>query len=152
MGDFLAVVPIWNDHVGWRTPDTEVTELVGAGAVPVFLDGCGNLFGLDLTSGAVAPAVYFFDHEGAQPFERPIYAAGSSLGAFLLLLAEHDRALQERRPAGWELSIDPDIGKCPRAPPLWLTVCPPQVFSRALVGRLLRSRSGSLRLLRGPSH
>lgn len=119
VGDFLAVAPVWNDHAGWRTPDSEVTELLAAGAVPVFLDGCGNLFGLDLTSGGATPAVYFFDHEGPRPFDRPIYAAGSSLGAFLLLLAEHDHAVEEGRPTGWELLMDPDIDNCPRAPPLW---------------------------------
>lgn len=118
VGDFLAVVPVWNDHVGWRTPDSLVTELLHVQAVPIMGDGCGNLFGLDLTTGDRAPAVYFFDHEDG--FERPHYAAGSCLGAFLLLMGDHDRAFREGWPQQWELSIDGDIGKCPRAPPIWL--------------------------------
>jgi len=63
------------------------------------------------------PAVYFFDHEDS--YERPHWAAGSSLGAFLLLLADGDRAHAEAWPQKWELSIDPDIEKCPRAPAIW---------------------------------
>lgn len=118
VGEFLAVSPVWNDHVGWRTPDSLVTELLHAQAVPIMGDGCGNLFGLDLASGERAPAVYFFDHE--YEFDRPLYAAGSSLGAFLLLMGDHDRAFDEGWPERWELSIDPDIDKCPRAPPIWL--------------------------------
>jgi hypothetical protein len=120
VGEFWAISPIWNDRVGWRTSDTVVNELLNAQAVPIFGDGCGNLFGVDLTPGVEVPAVYFFEHEGPYPFAKPEYAVGSSLGAFLLLLADHDRALDERWPAKWELSIDPDIDKCPRAPPLWL--------------------------------
>jgi hypothetical protein len=61
--------------------------------------------------------VYFFDHQ--DEYERPRWAAGSSLGAFLLLYADHDRAYAEDRPDGWELEIDPDIDKCPRAPAIW---------------------------------
>lgn len=97
---------------------TEVTELAQVSAVPLFNDGCGNLFGLDLLSGNSVPAVYFFDHEVG--FEKPEYAAGSALGPFLLLLAQHDQAIQEGRAPGWELTVDPDIDKCPRAPPIWL--------------------------------
>jgi hypothetical protein len=37
-----------------------------------------------------------------------------------MLLAEHDVALHQKRPRGWELAIDPDLGKCLRAPPIWL--------------------------------
>ncbi|WP_332771894.1 SMI1/KNR4 family protein [Phenylobacterium sp.] len=118
VADFLAVSPIWNDHVGWRTDDSLVTRLLRAQAVPLFWDGCGSLYGLDLTVGESTPGVYFFDHE--DEFARPRWATGSSLGAFLLLLAEHDQALDEGRAAGWELSIDPDIDKCSRAPALWL--------------------------------
>ena len=118
VGDFPAIAPVWNDHVGWRERDVDVTALLPAGAVPLFLDGCGSLFGLDLTGADLGPAVYFFDREDG--FERPAYAAGSSLGAFLLLLSQHDLALQEKRPAGWELAIDPNLIHCTRAPPLWL--------------------------------
>jgi hypothetical protein len=38
----------------------------------------------------------------------------------LLLLGQHDRAIDEGRAPGWERDIDPDIDKCPRAPPIWL--------------------------------
>jgi hypothetical protein len=117
VGDFLAVRPVWNDYVGWRTEDSDITRLLEAQAVPIFLDGCGSLYGLDITPGVAVPAVYFFDHDNLVP--QPNWAAGSSLGAFLLLLGEHDRAYAEGRPAGWELQIDPDIDKCPRAPALW---------------------------------
>lgn len=117
VGEFLAVVPVWNDRVGWRTPDSLVTELLHVQAVPVMGDGCGNLFGLDLASKG-REAVYFFDHEDG--FARPEWAAGSSLGKFLLLMADYDRAYEEGWPADWWLSIDPNIDKCPRARPLWL--------------------------------
>lgn len=117
VGDFGAIAPSWNDWVGWGKDDFPSTALLHAEAVPIFSDGCFNLFGLDLSSGAESPAVYFF--EESRGFERPIYAAGSSLGAFLLLLAEEDLAFQENRPPGWQLAIDPDLDKCPRAPPIW---------------------------------
>ena len=117
VGDFGAIAPSWNDWVGWGKDDFPTTALLHADAVPIFSDGCFNLFGLDLSSGAETPAVYFF--EESRGFERPIYAAGSSPGAFLLLLAEEDLAFQENRPPGWQLAIDPDLDKCPRAPPIW---------------------------------
>lgn len=66
----------------------------------------------------IRPAVYVFDHEDL--FDRPRWAAGSSIGRFLLLLAQHDQAISENRSTGWRLSIDPDLDKCPRAPPIWL--------------------------------
>jgi hypothetical protein len=47
------------------------------------------------------------------------WAAGSSLGAFLLLLADGDRAHREAWPPKWELAIDPDLEKCLRAPAIW---------------------------------
>jgi hypothetical protein len=56
------------------------------------------------------PAVYFFDHEDL--FERPRWAAGSSLG-HLLLLGQHDRAIDEGRAPVWESGIDPDNENCP---------------------------------------
>lgn len=117
IGEFEAMTPGWNDYVGWRSSDLVITELIHAAAVPVFDDGCGNLFGLDVTIGVKTPAVYFFDHE--REFDRPLYACGSSLGRFMLLLADHDRAFDENWPEKWELKIDPDLEKCPRAPAIW---------------------------------
>lgn len=117
VGDFAAIAPIWNDVVGWRPMGFEIDGLLDVDAVPLFWDGCGSVFGLDLSMGPAVPAVYFFDHDHA--FSRPAYAAGSSLGVFLLLLADHDRSHRERWPTGWELKIDPDIDKCPRAPAIW---------------------------------
>jgi len=118
VGEFSTIAPIWNDRVGWAPLAVEITCLLSVGAVPIFFDGCGSVYGLDLTSGEQTPAVYFFDHE--DQFSRPRWAAGSSLGAFLLLLADHDRAYRENWPPDWPLSIDPEIDKCPRAPPIWL--------------------------------
>jgi hypothetical protein len=117
LGEFNAQTPEWNDRVGWRSPPTLVTALLRAAAAPVFDDGCGSLYGLDLTAGAEPPAVYFFDHEDG--FETPSWAAGSSLARFMLLLANKDRAYAERWPAKWELTIDPDIERCSRAPAIW---------------------------------
>ena len=51
--------------------------------------------------------------------KKPEFAAGSSLGAFLLLLAEEDRAYDERWPTGWQLKIDPDLYRCSRARAVW---------------------------------
>lgn len=95
----------------------ELTRLLHAEAVPIFLDGSGSLFGLDLSAGDSPPAVYFFDHE--QEFAAPQWAAGSSLGAFRLLLGDSDRAHQGGRPLKWELEIDPDLEHCTRAPAIW---------------------------------
>jgi hypothetical protein len=117
VGDFSAITPIWNDRVGWRPVAVEATQLLRAQAVPIFSDGCGSLFGLDLSSGDSSPAVYFFDHE--DEFQGPRWAAGSSLGAFLRLLADGDRAQQEGWAPRWELAIDPDLDQCPRAPAIW---------------------------------
>lgn len=117
VGAFSAVAPKWNDRIGWRGQDWEIKRLQHARAAPLLYDGCGSLFGVDLTAQGGVPAVYFFDHE--DEFSRPHYAAGSSLGAFLLLLAEHDQAIEEKRPPRWQLTIDPDIDKCPRAPAIW---------------------------------
>jgi len=117
VGDFAAVLPKWNARPEWW-PEGALRSLLHAHAAPIFFDGNGSLYGLDLSSESQRPAVYFFDHEGL--FERPRWAAGSSIGRFLLLLAQHDQAISENRAAGWELSIDPDLDKCPRAPPFWL--------------------------------
>lgn len=59
---------------------------------------------------------YLFDHERGF---APEPAAGSSLGVFLLLLADHDRAYDEKWPACWQLKVDPYIERCPRAPAIW---------------------------------
>ena len=117
IGDFGSTIPVWNDHVGRVTEDASIETLLPAKALPIFDDGCGSFFGVDVSRATDHPAVYFFDHESE--FKYPAYAAGSSIGTFLLLLAEHDIAINEKRPAGWELTIDPDLGKCPRAPPIW---------------------------------
>lgn len=119
IGDFRAVLPVPNGRIGWReSEDSVLARLLAVDAVPVFFDGNGNLFGLDLASDDARPAVYFFDHE--RLYERPVYAAGSSLGAFMLLLSQEDRAIAEDWPADWQKAIDPEIDRCPRAPPLWL--------------------------------
>lgn len=118
IGDFGTTIPVWNDHVDQVTDDASIETLLPAKAIPIFDDGCGSLFGVDVSSATDWPAVYFFDKE--HEFKYPSYAAGSSIGTFLLLLAEHDIALHEKRPPGWELNIDPDLARCPRAPPIWL--------------------------------
>lgn len=117
IGDFTAVYPRWSAHAGWRTPDNDIIELLPANAIPLFNDGCGSRYGLDLTPAAAQPAVYFFDH--ADSFLTPSYAAGSSLGVFLLLLADKDRAIEQSWPTKWELAIDPDLEHCQRAPAIW---------------------------------
>ena len=117
IGEFPAIAPAWNDRMGWRTEDSLITELAHVQAVPIFSDCCSNLFGLDLAAGDATPAVYFFDHE--RGFEKPEYAAGSSLGAFLLLLADQDRALDEGWLAKWQLGIDPGLESCSRARAIW---------------------------------
>jgi len=117
VGEFAAIAPIWNDRVGWRSVAVEATHLLSSRAVPIFWDGCGSLYGLDLSAGDNVPAVYFFDHE--DEFTTPQWAAGSSVGAFLLLLGASDRAGREGWPSGWELAIDPDLERCPRAPAIW---------------------------------
>ncbi len=118
IGDFNTTIPIWDPHMGSVADDADIGRLLPAKAVPIFGDGCGSLYGVDLSSGEESPAVYFFDHENA--FEFPSYAAGSSIGTFVLLLAEKDDAHRDGRPPNWALAIDPDIDKCPRAPPVWL--------------------------------
>ncbi|WP_375268927.1 SMI1/KNR4 family protein [Phenylobacterium sp.] len=115
--DFRAFVPRWNAYRGWRPEDDFMASLLCADAVPLFSDGCGSVYGLDVTPGLEEPAVYFFDHATSPP--APDWAAGSSLARFLPLLAQADRALDERWPARWELAIDPDLERCPRAPAIW---------------------------------
>ena len=120
LGAYYPLTPEWSDRAGWRSPDSLGTELLHVDAVPLFGDGCGNLYGLDLTPDLETPAVYFFDHE--RSYETPVWAAGSSLGALLLILADSDRAYAEHWPSRWELNIDPEIETCPRAPTIWATV------------------------------
>jgi hypothetical protein len=118
VGDFGTTIPVWNDYVSRVTDDGSIDWLLPANAIPLFWDGCGNLWGVDVSTSTDHPSVYFFDK--ADAWEKPAYAAGSTIGTFLLLLAEHDIAIDEKRPQGWELEIDPDLAKCPRAPPIWL--------------------------------
>ena len=87
------ILPTGNDRVGWRSGAIRIDCLLAASAVPLFSDGCGSLFGLDLSAADAGPAVYFFDHE--DEFRTPRWAAGSSLGSFLLVLTDSDRALSE---------------------------------------------------------
>ncbi len=117
LADFLAILPEWTIGGGWRSRYADVTALLHVDAVPIFLDGAGSFYGADLSDGGGC-AVYFFDHDDG--FARPRWAAGSSIATFLRLLAEHDRAVEEGRPKGWELSVDPDLVNCSRAPPIWL--------------------------------
>ena len=117
IGGFGTTVPVWNEHVGRITNDAFIEILLPARAIPIFDDGCGSFFGVDVSRATDHPAVYFFDHEHA--FKYPAYAAGSSIATFLLLLAEHDIALREKRPERWELTIDANLDRCPRAPPIW---------------------------------
>jgi hypothetical protein len=113
-----AIMPEWNSWVGWRTPiERELGQLLDVEALPVFRDKRGNLFGLDLSAETERPDVYFF--ERASNFSKPAWAAGSSLGAFMLLLSDYDRAYQQSWPTGWEARIDPSISACLRAPPAW---------------------------------
>jgi len=114
---FRALVPSWNPYVGWTMPQDEIELLKPHDAMPLFYDGCGSIYGLDLTPGLSTPSVYLFDHESADG--GPTHAAGSSLARFLLLLAIQERAFEEGWPVRWELQIDPDLGSCSRAPPHW---------------------------------
>jgi hypothetical protein len=117
VGEFDAIGPGWSDWSGWGGSAENLSQLMHAGAAPLFWDGCGSLYGLDLTTVDATPAVYFFDHDDC--YAQASWAAGSSLGVFLLLLADHDRAYDENWPDRWQLKIDPDIEKCPRAPAIW---------------------------------
>ena len=118
VGDFASVAPVWKPYTGWVSQGWDLDMLLHVDAIPLFGDGCGSVFGVNVSTEDDHPAVYFFDHEGV--YEKANYAAGSSIGAFLLLLADHDRAVLDHWPPAWELKIDPDIDECPRAPPIWL--------------------------------
>lgn len=117
--DSSADYPVWNDWpgVGWHHTDWSISLLLEARCVPIFWDGSGNHYGVDLIGMGPTSAVYFFDSE--RGLEKPGWAAGSSIGRFLLLLAKFDQAYEEKWPSRWELDIDPDIDKCPRAPAIW---------------------------------
>lgn len=117
IGEFDAYAPTWNDYVGWHGTDEYVSSFLHLNVIPIFGDGCGNRWVLDLTPGVEVPAVYFLDKLNIT--DDLDFAAGSSLGAFLLLLGDHDRAIEEGWPEQWELNIDPDIDSCPRAPAIW---------------------------------
>jgi hypothetical protein len=117
--DASAYLPIWNDWpgIGWHGTDWSISLLLDARAVPIFSDGSGNYYGVDLIGKGPTSAVYFFDAE--RSLEKPAFAAGSSIGRFLLLLAKLDQAFDEKWPERWELEIDPDIDKCTRARAIW---------------------------------
>jgi hypothetical protein len=119
IGSYGAVTATFSDYVDWRDEADYFTKYLDIGAIEIFSDECGNPYVLDLTSGDQTPAVYFIDHEDDPPVLA--YAAGSSLGACMLLIGEAERAFvaREKLPDRWELTIDPDIEKCPRAPALW---------------------------------
>src|SRR5262245_4869523 len=55
VADFLAVAPVWNDRIGWRSEDWVVTQLLHVQAVPILSDGCGSLFGVDLSDRIARP-------------------------------------------------------------------------------------------------
>lgn len=115
IGLFDGLFPIWNDFMGrWLTEMEHFRVLRRSNAVPLFEDGGGNYFGLDLTAGGTA--VYFFDH--ADDY-KPQDAAGSTLAKFLLILAEVAASEEGDLPSGRAREIDPDIDKCPRAEAGW---------------------------------
>ena len=122
VGDYNFDLPYWNDWpgIGWHKSDYWVKNLLHVQAVPIAGDDSGNYYGVDL-SGDDYPAVYIFDHERNYEIEACV---GSSIGAFLLILAKEDQAHDESWPEGWQLKIDPDIEKCPRAPPPWKVPLP----------------------------
>lgn len=43
LSDFTAIRPTWHAHSGWR--DSGLARLLHVQAIPLFDDGCGNLFG-----------------------------------------------------------------------------------------------------------
>lgn len=120
VGHFNAVAPIWSDYFGTWNSDS-IDELLHVNAVPIFSDGSGNYFAVDLQSPGDSPPVYHF--ERAWNFRSPGFAVGSSIAKFLLLAAGADGTGNgfDAEDRDWVLSIDPDIEKCPRAPALWNT-------------------------------
>jgi hypothetical protein len=119
IGDFGSYLPVWNDHVGWRTDPEWITRHLDLAAVELFSDSFGNAYVLDLSGRQDPPGVYLVDHDYWPA--RLDTAMGSSLGAFLLVIGEETRAgeANEIQPPRWELAIDPDIEKCARAGPSW---------------------------------
>lgn len=118
VADFNAVIPKRTARDGWQDAHDALGSLEPLDAVPLFSDGAGSYFAADITRPAPNAAVYFFDH--IERDKGPHWAAGSSVARFLLLLASHDEAIEKQWSDGWELSIDPDLDKCERAPPIWL--------------------------------
>jgi hypothetical protein len=117
VGDFRAVYPTFNQRMGWDPDnDATITRLLDAKVVPIFFDGVGNLYAFDVDPAVQTPAVYLFDHEREFALE---HIAGTSLGSFLLILGDMDRAIAEDWPEGWQLRIDPDLDKSSKAPPEW---------------------------------
>jgi hypothetical protein len=114
--DAGAICPTWNPWVGFEPVYPDLWNAL-PDAVPLFTDGNGSLFGLDLLDAGPRRGVYFFDH--IDSFKFPAWPAGSSLATFLLFLGDRDRALQEGWPDDWMEKIDPEIKNCPRVEPRW---------------------------------
>lgn len=57
LGEFHAVSPGWSDRCGWGESAEILSDLMDVGAAPLFNDGCGNIYGLDLTADDATPAV-----------------------------------------------------------------------------------------------
>ncbi|WP_141653169.1 SMI1/KNR4 family protein [Phenylobacterium immobile] len=113
---FSSYVPVWNEWIGFRSSEREFWQSIPQ-AVPLFSDGCGSIFGLDLQYPGPRHGVYFFDH--IDRFKFPSQPVGSSLATSLLILGDWDRALQEGWPDDWMEKIDPEIKNCLRVEPKW---------------------------------
>jgi hypothetical protein len=87
-----------DDHVGWLTRNCVIDWLLPANAVPIFDNGCGSFFGVDVSKTTDHPAVYFFDHEHG--FKYPSYAAGSSIGTFSATFGGARRRNRGKAPFG----------------------------------------------------
>ncbi len=120
IGSYSGATASFSDWVDWSSEREEYfTRYLDLGVIEVFSDEYGNAYVLDLTAGDSTPAVYFIDHEHDPPVLG--FAAGSSLGVCMQLLGEEERAFlaKEDLPDRWQLDIDPDIDKCPRARAIW---------------------------------
>jgi hypothetical protein len=73
VGYFGTTIPVWNDYVSRVTDMASIDWLLPGKAIPLFWDGCGNLWGVDVSTASDHPAVYFFDHE--EGWEEPAYGA-----------------------------------------------------------------------------
>src|SRR5699024_2926796 len=95
VGAFSAKAPSW-DAYRERWLDEGIDRLLPVQAVPIFDDGSLNAYGVDLSSGSDAPAVYFFslentiDLEDPDVVQPPVWAAGSTIARFLLSLPGED--------------------------------------------------------------